>query len=179
MDPHVRFRAPINLLIPYISAHKGFIAKVDKRNTTSETTHPTLYQLFGLHMDDFNKRFPQAPAMSEHAFLVVNSTDLQKNFFQPLVSCAMKLKCIAPFGSVTEDVVPRGRIHTHRYDFSAMSLLLYRTFLTKWFVDTEMNVMLEKIQDYVVPGGVHDYIWAHYCNPPKSEIDCSVHKGRC
>ncbi|XP_033635987.1 uncharacterized protein LOC117296989 [Asterias rubens] len=179
VDPRVRFRAPINLLIPFVSAHGGFIAKMDKLNTTLEITHPTLYHLFGLHMEDFNKHFPKAPAMSQDAFLVVNSSVLHTKIWTPLVTCAMKFKCIAPYGSTPDNVVPYGRTHTHRYDFTATALLLYRTFLTRWYTDSRMNAMLDKIHDTIEPGGVHDYIWAHYCNPPKSEVDCSVHKNRC
>ncbi|XP_022104428.1 uncharacterized protein LOC110986671 [Acanthaster planci] len=179
VDPHIRFRAPLNLLFPFIIPHKGLIAKPDKKNTTLETTHPSLYHLFGLHIDDFKKHFPNGPAASQDALLVVNSSYLHTKLWSPLIACASKLKCIAPFGAVSNDVVPYGRTHTHRFDFTAVTLLMYRAFMSSWYKDTRLNMMLDKTIDYVEPGGVHDYIWAHYCNPPKSEIDCSVQKNRC
>ncbi|XP_038059046.1 uncharacterized protein LOC119730298 isoform X2 [Patiria miniata] len=179
VDPHIRFRAPLNLLFPFIAPHKGLIAKADKKNTTFETTHPSLYHLFGLDKLDIKKNFPHAPAVSQDALLVVNSSDLHTKFWNPLVACASKLKCIAPYGAVPNDVTPYGRTHTHRYDFTAVTLLMYRTFMSKWYTDARLNKMLDRTHDYTDPGGVHDYIWAHYCNPPKSDIDCSVQKHRC
>ena len=136
VEPDIRLRAPVSMLLPHIIKHKGILTELDSNNLTLEVTHPGLFQALNIPVSGFDKRYPKAP-MASRFIAAVNSTELQKSIWEPMVECALNWKCIAPYGSERVDVVPTGASHTHRYEFSLLTVLLYHTFGVKWQPDDD------------------------------------------
>lgn len=179
-SPQVRFRAPVNLLLPYIKNHKGIIGKLTPNVTVVSSTHPETFRSLNVNLKTFENKFPNAVAISEHVLVVMNNSQLYDTFWTPLRHCAEDWKCIAPKGS-TPDWVDNGTTvgHTHHYDLSVVNILMYRHFGTEWTRDAGLAKMMDRVVDFAKSGGLHDYLWAHYCNPPKMEIDCTLDKSKC
>ncbi|XP_030851626.1 uncharacterized protein LOC105445447 [Strongylocentrotus purpuratus] len=181
-SPQVRFRAPINFIIPYILKHEGIIAITNPQNLSVEVTHPDLYGILRTSPARFTKAHPNAFIASEHMWLALNGSVPETKIWTPLLDCASNWRCIGPHGSTWGDIEPNvngTKAHTHRYDMSALSLLLYRNYYDSWHSDTSMNAILKRIADVIYHLDLHDYLWAHYCNPPKKEIDCSIERKLC
>ncbi|XP_071955764.1 uncharacterized protein [Antedon mediterranea] len=176
VSPKIRLRAPVSILLQYASKHHGIIGKVNYNNKTIDVTHPSLYRKFGLKYDIF-KMFPDSPMLSDDALLFVNNSAIYPTILQPLMSCTLTHTCIAPTGSVKRDVNPVGQIHTHHYAMSALTLLMYRNFNKTWVDDTHVHDVMDKLCQPAPYASINDHQWAHYCNPPKKEVNC--HSGKC
>lgn len=179
-SPQVRFRAPINLLLPFIKEHHGIIGLLTPNVTVVGTTHPGTFQFLDIDVKKFETDFPNAVAISENILVVMNNSQLYDTFWKPLKICAEDWKCIAPKGS-TMEFVKNGTSgeHTHRYDLSVVNILMYKYFGTQWTRDSALWKMMGRVVDFAKNGALHDYLWAHYCNPPKMEIDCTLSKSKC
>lgn len=174
----MRLRAPISMLIPHIIKHGGILTEIDTVNRTFQVTHPALFDALHIDKNNFGMSFPKAP-MASKFIAAINSTAMLSNIWAPMFNCALNWKCIAPFGSEQKDVVPEGTTHTHRYEFSVLTLLLYETFGEGWQPNNETRYMTDKLYDLVDPDFSHDYLWAHFCNPPQNEIDCVANEKKC
>lgn len=181
-SPQVRFRAPINFIVPYILKHEGIITRINPFNKTVDVTHPDLFTALGTREPLFDTAHPGAFIANEHMLMALNSSATEEKIWKPLLKCAGSWRCIGPYGSTWTDVEPFAngtKGHTHRYDTSALSVLLYQNYDDAWCSDEEMNAIFRRIADFRKRYELHDYLWAHYCNPPKKEIDCSIHKRMC
>lgn len=178
-SPQVRFRSPVNLLLPFIKDHKGIIGKLTPDVTVLDTTHPDTFKSLNIDIKEFEKDFPKATAISEHVLVVMNNSQLYDTFWKPLRACAEEWKCIAPKGSTPDLVNVTQGDHTHHYDMSVVNIFMYKYLGTKWTDDPALAKMMKRVVDFAKSGGLHDYLWAHYCNPPKMEIDCTLYKSKC
>ncbi|XP_033121024.1 uncharacterized protein LOC117120122 [Anneissia japonica] len=169
-SPKNRFRAPISLLLPFVKERHGIIGNVDRKNRAVDVTHPSAYHIFNLTHTNFTNTYPNAPILSGNALLLVNNSAIYTTMLQPLRACALSLSCIAPSGSTKHTVKPVGRMHTHRYEMSAFTLLMYKNFGDKWLNDNHMEDTMQRIHHRLFLNSANDHIWAHFCNPPKEEV---------
>ena len=151
---------------------------VEKDNFTLQVTHPEVFNALGMSAVDFKRDFPKAPIGTKF-ITVVNNSALYETVWEPLTKCALDWKCIAPYGSEHDDVEPNGPSHTHRYEYSVLTLLLYRTFKNDWLPKNDTQEMIQRMYNLVDPDFMHDYLWAHYCNPPQNEVNCLENEKKC
>ncbi|XP_072035436.1 uncharacterized protein [Amphiura filiformis] len=112
IEPDMRLRAPISMLLPYIIKQNGILMDVESDNTTVQVTHPELFRALDMSIVNFKRDFPNAPIGTKF-IAAVNNSALVKTLWKPLADCALSWKCIAPFGSEHKDVVPEVKlIHT-------------------------------------------------------------------
>ncbi|XP_072178576.1 uncharacterized protein [Diadema setosum] len=181
-SPQVRFRAPINFIIPYLKKHHGILARTNPSNLTVEVSHPSLFRFFRSSAARFVAAHPEAHSAIPHMWLAVNNSETERQFWKPMMDCASNWRCIAPQGSTAVNLDPRSNgtsDHTHQYEASLLSLLLYRNFDHGWCQDVSLEATFKRLADVIHHLDLHDYLWAHYCNPPKKEVDCSIQRKLC
>ncbi|XP_033121005.1 uncharacterized protein LOC117120103 [Anneissia japonica] len=176
-SPRVRFRTPITFLLPFVKKHNGIIGKVNPSHKTVDVTHPNVYRVFNL--SHVAKTYQNGSILSEDALLLVNNSAIYTTMLEPLRACALKWKCIAPAGATKRTVKPVGRTHTHRYEMSIFTLLMYRIFGDKWSLDTHVQDLMNRTYELVSSSHANDHLWAHFCNPPKKEVNCKKNESKC
>ncbi|XP_038059862.1 uncharacterized protein LOC119730871 [Patiria miniata] len=125
-DASVRFRQPLKALLPFAQDHHGYLSRIHsyKADTKSPIkhnfyyTHELMYKWLGVDKEKYAKS-SYAPHVAANRQLVINSSTVQQNFLRPLYACAMDKNCIVPPGS------KHGR---HRYDASALMLVIHKYF---------------------------------------------------
>ena len=150
----------------------------DEHNFTMAVTHPDTFSAVGLSLLNFQRDFPRAP-IGSNFIAAVNTSKLWADVWGPMVKCASDWKCIAPHGSDHKNIKPNVNSHTHRYEFSVLTLLLYKSLGNEWLPKNDTAAMIERLYHLVEPDFSHDYLWAHYCNPPQNEIDCIANEKKC
>ena len=79
-------------------------------------TYKKMYEYFNVDKENFIKK----PSFAGAVMGMTNNTFVYNNILLPWYYCAMNVECIAPIGS---------SIKSHRYDQSALSIILYKNIL--------------------------------------------------
>ncbi|XP_038071733.1 uncharacterized protein LOC119740481 [Patiria miniata] len=129
-DSSIRFKKSILPLYRYLKDFHGFVPMVltyePNRFSNYNKTHPDMYRYLGVDLDNEYKNLRSTPTVQASRIFFVNSSYITEKLIQPWVACALALDCIAPKGSQNPHRRPVAGFHEHRYDQSALGILIYK-----------------------------------------------------
>lgn len=139
-DSSVRFHKSLQNLFPYLKRNHGFMQHIHSftpRHPDGQyyMTHPQTFKELKIKRSAYFRDVGATPWISAGRVLHVNSSYIQKNLIEPMVNCALRSDCISPKGAHrggassqiklpfdVDGLVP----HSHRFDSSVLSLLVYK-----------------------------------------------------
>lgn len=130
-DAGVRFKKSLKQLLPYTRNHHGYMALMHSFDPKVKSkikhqyfyTHPLMFSYLGINRTEYYEEQNASPHPTANRQLFINSTTLQTKIVRPLVKCALDLDCIKPKGA---------RKGQHRFDASALTLLIYKNMKYEW-----------------------------------------------
>ena len=130
-DSSVRFKKSIALLTRHLQTFHGFIPRVANykkkgRFSVIALTHPAMFDYFKIVIATYKGDIGYTPKPQGGILYFVNSSYINEKLLQPWVDCMMVLDCVAPHGSQNPHVKKQKGYHVHRYDQSALALLMYK-----------------------------------------------------
>ncbi|XP_071511341.1 uncharacterized protein [Diadema antillarum] len=145
-DAAVRFKRSLNDLVPYATKHHGFMShwhgfdpkKKNKIRHQYYFTNPLMYEKLGVDRRKYYESNDLAAYPAANRQLYVNSSVIQQAIMQPMLKCALELRCIAPEGS---------KVGQHRYDASLLSILIYKNLPGEWTPDNHDTRIFDKVID--------------------------------
>ena len=102
-------------------------------------THPKMFPALGIKRNEYFSSHNATPHASANRQLYVRNAFLQRNLVDPLLQCALVEECISPSGA---------RLGKHRFDASALSLLLYKNMRFEWTPANNDNKVFDDVIDY-------------------------------
>ncbi|XP_038044630.1 uncharacterized protein LOC119719296 [Patiria miniata] len=175
--PHLRFRAPISILFPYVKQMHGFIPSMNDDTPLLEVTHPTTLRLMQVKPAQLNRtRGPggsRGPGViSGHMLLFVMNSTLANRVLPGLRKCYLRSKCLSPPGAMWQLQRPGKKLHRHHFDQAVLSLMMYKLYGVSWQPREEVQRMMKRLFVVLDEGDpVHELSWSFRCNPPKEEFD--------
>lgn len=95
-----------------------------------------MFEFMGINRTQYREDINAAPHPTANRQLFINSTTLQTKLVRPLVDCAMQYECISPNGS---------RVGNHRFDASALALLMYKNLKYEWTPENHDNRIFNEV----------------------------------
>ncbi|XP_071842193.1 uncharacterized protein [Apostichopus japonicus] len=137
-DAAVRFKKSLKELIPYANNHHGYMSLMHSFDPKVHSpirhqyyyTNKGMFEFLGINRTMYYQEHNASPHPTANRQLFINSTTLQTNIVQPLFECAMQYDCISPNGS---------KVGTHRFDASALALIIYQNLKYEWTPDNNDN----------------------------------------
>ncbi|XP_071793119.1 uncharacterized protein [Asterias amurensis] len=130
-DSSVIFTSSIQLLTKHLKTFHGFIPRVANYAkagpfSVCTLTHPAMFNYLKIDIKTYQSDDGYIPKPQGGILYFVNSSYINEQLLQPWVDCAMSLNCIAPEGSQNPHEERKEGYHKHRYDQSALALLMYK-----------------------------------------------------
>ncbi|XP_071790327.1 uncharacterized protein [Asterias amurensis] len=130
-DSSVRFRRSILLLTDHLKKFHGFIPEVANYDSSGQfsvvaLTHPAMFDYLKVDIKTYRNDTGFTPKPRGGILYFVNSSYINEKLLQPWVDCSMVMKCIAPHGSQNPHTKKMKGYHVHRYDQSALGILMYK-----------------------------------------------------
>ncbi|XP_071803738.1 uncharacterized protein [Asterias amurensis] len=170
--PHLRFRAPINILFPFIKQMHGVIPSMTDDYSLLQATHATMLRHMQVSTTKLSKSKSKGPIASGDMLLFVMNSTLFNEAIPNLRKCFLKAKCISPPGSVWRLKKPSKKLHLHHFDLSALSTMMYKTYNENWSPSDDVRRLMKRLYVVLDEGDpIHELPWSFRCNPPKEEFD--------
>ncbi|XP_054760594.2 uncharacterized protein LOC129266832 [Lytechinus pictus] len=161
-DTSIRFKKSLRDLIPYVTRHKGYMThfhSFDPRGTQDTPkghiyyfTSQKMFSALGVKRAEYFESRNITPHAAANRQIFIGNPLLQEKLVDPLLACALDRACIAPTGA---------RLGKHRFDASALSLLLYKNLRGEWSSANNDNTIFDELVD--IRRTTVDWHLARYC----------------
>lgn len=124
--------------------------------STFAVTNPGMYKYLAVNRADLYK----FPHIEIKAIIIHNTEDIMNHFMKILTACAVEERCLTPFGASSDctfDVTGREYAHCHRFDESAVNIIL-----KNWLGHKPVSYMVKST--FLQPINKYDRVSPKVCN---------------
>ena len=134
----------------HLKTFHGFIPLMENYNSNEKfsvvvLTHPAMFDYLKVDIDTFRKDTGFTPKPRGGILYFVNSSYINEKLLQPWVDCSMVIECIAPHGSQNPHKKKMKGYYVHRYDQSALAILMYKNVRGLYHIGHDANKIFKSV----------------------------------